>query len=200
MAEGHFGHLDGLPDDVRDSFMWLCQEMANLALKWRLYLDLFGEEETRGLLQDTADQAFHAIEESIRVDVTITISRMADPVTSSGKENLSFAKIAKHFEDDAALKAEIETFQKACEPMLTLRHKLIAHNDLKTKLDPENNLLPGIGRPDIETIIASAAKALNIVAGDHAATEMRFDVPSHSDGKSLLFWLRKGWDSQDGEN
>jgi hypothetical protein len=34
MGRDHFGYLDTLPEDIRDTFMWLCQELGNLTMKW----------------------------------------------------------------------------------------------------------------------------------------------------------------------
>jgi hypothetical protein len=152
-------------------------------------------EENHAILHDTAYLAFEAIEESLRIDITMTTCRLADPVKSMGHENLSFARLAQYYATDAALGREIERFKGYCDSVLRRRNKLIAHHDLKTKLEPDSNLLPGIGRPDIEGIIASAAKALNIVAGVHADTEFRFEPPTLLDGKALVFWLKKALDA-----
>ena len=89
MAETRFGYVDQLPDEIRDVFTELCQETANLGMKWKLYLDLYGESANIVLLQDTANGEFLMIEQSLRVDMTMTICRLADPPRSMGKENLS---------------------------------------------------------------------------------------------------------------
>ena len=41
----------------------------------------------------------------------------------------------------------------ACKPVHAYRNKLIAHNDLKIKLDPINNPLPVVTRKQIEEIL-----------------------------------------------
>lgn len=193
MAEGDFGHFESLPDGARDVFLHLCQELANLSIKWRLYLDLFGNEGNRALIHDTAWMAFRAIEESLRIDLIMGLSRLADPAKLMGHENLSFAKLADAISGDTRLKQLVDDFAASCQQLLAHRNKLIAHNDLKTKLDPGNNLLPGIGRPDIEKVLGAAARGLNHLAAIHADTELHFEPPGFMDEKSLMFFLRKGW-------
>jgi hypothetical protein len=196
MPAGDFGHVAELPDEIRDAFMQICQEMGNLSVKWRLYLDLFGEEDTRSLLHDAAYSAFNAIEESIRIDVTMTICRLADPEKSMGRENLSFARIAAFFSQDAQLQKLVDDFNAACKLIVIRRNKLVAHNDFNTKLAPQSNLVPGVARPDVENIIMLAALALNHVVRVHTGGEIRFDPPRFLDGRDLVFWLRKGWEAR----
>ena len=48
----------------------------------------------RAVIHDAAFVASRAIEESLRIELTMGLSRLADPVKSMGHENLSFAKVA----------------------------------------------------------------------------------------------------------
>jgi hypothetical protein len=195
MAETRFGHIDQLPDEVRDVFTELCQETANLGMKWRFYLDLFGDPEDLALLHDTANGAFLMIEQSLRVDMTMTICRLADPLKSMGKANLSFAKLAEHFAGDAILQAIIKRFLAAAKPVVESRNKLIGHNDLNTKLKPSESLLSPFGRSDIQKIVDNAAEALNRVGVTHANASFSFEPAVLGGGKSLLKWLRIGFES-----
>lgn len=195
MSDERFGHLDELEGDPQKVFMRACQELINIKVKWKLYLDLFSEDQTRALLHDAALLAANAVEESLRVDLTMSICRLADPVVSCGESNLSFKGMETLF-PSAAFREEADRFREFCKPLKKIRNKLMAHNDLKTLIEPENNLLPGIAKPDIEKILESAEKALNLIAGEYANTEFGFLSPGYLDGESLVFWLRRGWETR----
>jgi hypothetical protein len=196
MVEGYFGHFDELPEDVRDVFMLICQEVTNMMLKWRLYLDIFGDPENHPLLHDTALFAFRSIEESLRIDISMTISRLADPPNSAGHENLSLARLCTLYPTDRTLRNCVMTFKADCSALIQHRMKLLAHSDLRTKLDPQNNLLQGIGRPDIERIMKSAVETLTYVVRAYTGQDIVFDASAPLGGESLIYWLRKGWDTE----
>ena len=60
------------PEGVRDIFEDVWQDIAFLHSKWNLYLDLFANLESIMVLNRTTPSAFQLIEESLRVDMTMT--------------------------------------------------------------------------------------------------------------------------------
>jgi hypothetical protein len=211
MSEGYFGHLEVLPVEIRDIFMWLCQDVASLAHKLDTYRGLFGTPENLGLLHDTGRDAFRVIEESLRVDMAMLICRLSDPQFSfapkgkkpkpgkKSKENLTFASLEEFFEDDDRLKSLIAEFNGACEPIRKHRDKLIANSDLNTRLKPDENLLPLVGRSEVEVIVERAGKILNRVAAVKADLEFRFEPKCALGVDTLLHYLRKGIEAERAE-
>ena len=188
MEENDFGFRPDLPENVRDIFMWLCQDLASLCYKWKTYRNLF-KPENEAILYNTAQQAFKVIEESLRVDMTMMICRLGDPLRSCGKENLNFKALEHCYENDTDLKKLVKGFQDACEPIKTHRNKLVAHSDMQTRLKPDENLMPPVGRSEIETVIDCATKVLN-----HIEPNMGFVPYDFMGADTLVFWLQKGWD------
>jgi Magnesium chelatase, subunit ChlI len=82
-----FGYIASLPDDIRDVFMWLCQDMVALYRKWDFYLGLFGKPENHPIISFLPN-AFSVIEESLRTDITMAICRLSDPLEVCRRENL----------------------------------------------------------------------------------------------------------------
>jgi len=63
MSKNAFGYVELLPENIRDSFMWLCQDVASLQHKWDLYLELFGKDQNTNLLSELAPASFNIISE-----------------------------------------------------------------------------------------------------------------------------------------
>jgi hypothetical protein len=54
MSKDAFGYDSRLPENIRDIFMWLFQEVACLHDKWSLYPGLFGDKNNTDLLSELA--------------------------------------------------------------------------------------------------------------------------------------------------
>lgn len=190
MNESTFGYQAELPETDREIFGRLCNDLAWLTAKWRLYLDLFSEKENTDLLSSRAPGAFQIIEEALRNDMTMAMSRLSDPSQQGSNRNLSLARVAERFDHVPGLKELREEFNKACKPIQTLRNKRVGHNDLDTALNPHDNPVPGIGRNDVDNILRLAGKILNVLVQSVADTEYCFELRVIGDGQALLESLR----------
>jgi hypothetical protein len=193
MATGDFGRYAQLPDEIREKFMWLCQDVASLSEKWGFYIRLFGNPADRALLSDTANASFVILEESIRIDMTMAICRLSDPLMSCGKENLNFSTLVDYFVQDTLLENLVKDFRDACKDVRTHRNKLVGHSDLNTRLEPDKNLLPPVGKPAIDAIVGKAAMILNHVTSTQGLAPLYFDVSAIGGASDLLYWLKTGW-------
>jgi len=197
MCDGAFGYNLRIPENIRELFMWLCQDLAALYEKWKFYIELFGKQENTELMSDLAQSSFQIIEESIRSDLTMGICRLSDPPKSSGKTNLSIKTLVNKCENIKNLKESFDEFNEACGPIRHLRNKKEGHNDLNTKIKPKDNPLPGIGRKQIDKILNEASKILNIIYKEYIGGELAFDVTLNRGGASdLLDCLEKAKEYQ----
>ena len=124
MFDNTFGYETRLPDDIREIFMWLCQDVLSLWYKWEFYKALFSEEETTGLLSDLAPASFQVIEELLRGDMTMAICRLSDPpqfARMDKKDNLSIRTLVHRLGEPGDITALVEEFQEACEPVRQYR-------------------------------------------------------------------------------
>jgi hypothetical protein len=195
MAAHHFGHVEVLPDDIRDIFMWLCQDVASLYRKWEFYLGLFGKPENRPVI-DLLPLSFVVIEESLRADMTMAICRLGDPIQSCGRDNLNFRALEAFHDQDAALKTLIDDFVAACGLVKLHRNKLVGHSDKVARLAPEQVMIPQIKKSDIDTIIEKAKAIINHVAWHYGKTEFGFGFPGDGGAAALVHWLKLGLDSR----
>jgi len=195
MSSDAFGYDSGLPEDIREIFMWLCQDVASLQNKWSFYLELFSSQENTALLSDLAQSSFHIIEESLRDDLTMAIYRMSDPSQSRGKDNrrkdnLSLETLALRCGAIDSVTDLLEDFKKACKPVRQYRNKRVGHNDLNTTIKPHDNPLPGIGRSQIDRILELASKILNIVYQNFVDGELFFASIQIGGADALMYWLK----------
>jgi hypothetical protein len=102
MATGNFGHIESLPDEIRDIFMWLCQDVAALFRKWDFYQGVLAMPENPEVVNQLP-RAFSVIEESLRADMTMAICRLADPAISYRQENLNFKSLEAFYLQDEEL-------------------------------------------------------------------------------------------------
>lgn len=204
MKDKVFGYNPLLPEDIRDIFMWLCQELASLNNKWQFYLGLYTGEEDTGLLSDLAPGSFSIIEESLRSDMTMSICRLSDPAHTAGKPNLSLQTLAdkcQALDGPDGLSELLQEFLRACQPVRRRRNKLVGHRDLNRTIKPQHNPLPGIGRAQVDTILDLAGRVLNLInrhfAGD---SELSFKPFLIGGADTLLHWLRVAREPQEAQD
>ncbi|MCE9645351.1 MAG: hypothetical protein K8S20_05070 [Chloroflexi bacterium] len=192
MAKNDFGYSEKIPENIRDVFMWLCQDVASLQHKWDFWLELFGKSENTDLLSELAPASFNIILETLQNDITMAICRLSDPPKSVGQENLSFATLAKNCIKVEGIESLVTEFQKICKPVRQRRNKKVGHRDLNSAIKPLEYPLQGVSKEQIDTIVKTAADILNFVLQNYENAEMSFHTISPGDAKALMFWLKKG--------
>ena len=192
MADDVFGYDSRIPADIRDIYMWLCQDVASLQNKWSFYLELFSSQENTALLSDLARSSFNIIEESLRGDLTMAICRLSDPPQTMGNENLSLVTLIQQCSRIDNMTELLKDFRDACEPVRQYRNKRVGHNDLNTTIKPYDNPLPGIGRNQIDRILQLASRILNVIYQHFVNEELAFRPFVIGGAVDLMYWLKMG--------
>jgi len=190
--ENAFGFNERVPESIREIFMWLCQDVVALQSKWDFYLELYGKEENTDLLSELAPWSFNLIEESLRNDMTMAISRLSDPSITIRKENLSLATLVEKCAAIEGLKAQLADFQVACQPISQWRNRHVGHKDFNTTIRPRENPLPGISKPQINEIIKLATRLLKSVSFHFGGGDLYFHTIARGGAEELIFWLKAG--------
>lgn len=194
-SENAFGYDTRIPENIRLIFMWLCQDVAALQSKWDFYLELYDNQENTALLSELASWSFNLIEEALRNDMTIAISRLSDPSTTRRViENLSLATLVERCSDIPGIDKRLDDFQAACQPISSWRNKHVGHNDLNTKIYPREYPLPGINKRHVDEIIYRASEILKVVAIQYTNSELYFHSESYGGAKDLVYWLKSSRD------
>jgi hypothetical protein len=192
MFEDKFGYHKDIPEEIREIFMWLCQDLASLQMTWCFYKGLFGSKVDSELLANYASSSFIIIEESLRISMVMTICRFNDPSMQQNNQNLSFELLVQMCGQISGLDDVYKEFNKACAPFVVYRNKRFGHRDLPTALDYEGAILPGIGKKEVEEVIDLATQLLNSVALHFTDEEFYFDGPTIGGAENLLGWFKKG--------
>jgi len=195
MWEDRFGYNENIPKEIQDIFMWLCQDLLSLQRMWDFYVELFSYEESLALYTDYARTSFSIIEEALRTAMVMAISRLNDPSTQFTNQNLSFQKLVEICQEVPEINNLYEEFDKACKSFEAHRNKRFGHRDLKTTLEYSENLLPGIGKVDVEEILRLAKQFINSIAQHYTRTEYGFISPVIGGAESLKFFFKMGIDS-----
>lgn len=188
MYSNTFGYDPALPEDTREIFMWLCQDVAAVHSKWRFYLELFSSEEHTGLMSDLARSSFQIIEESLRSDMTMSICRLSDPIEYGRHRNLSLQTLGQHCGGIGNVNELLGDFLEACEPIRQYRNKRVGHNDLAMTIEPHDNPLPGIGRGQIDRVLELASAILNTIYQNYVDSELAFAHPIFIGGADALIY------------
>jgi len=195
MPEGKFGYIGSLPEEIRDVFMWLCQDMVALYRKWDFYLGLYGKPENQPIVS-FLPQAFSVIEESLRTDLTMAICRLSDPLEMRKQENLNFRSLGAFYCQDAKLQVLINEFVMSCEPVRINRNKLVGHSDKVARLEPGRAMIPQIKKSDIDTIIKNAESIIAHVSWEYGNQTYGFGIPGDGGADALVYWFKKGSDNR----
>ncbi len=191
MPEARPGYNEKIPEEIRDACADLCDDVAMLDVKWSFYLELFQEPENTRLLSNLARAFFQTVEESLRADMLMTICRLSDPTPSLAGVNLSFAILLGKCPDLPKVDKLVTAFQAACGNVRLHRNRYITHNDLASAVNPKENLLPGVGRPQIDEILRLASEILRAVYGHYADVAPAFP-PAYSGGaRELCDWIKQ---------
>ncbi|MFC1946078.1 hypothetical protein ACFLW1_02635 [Chloroflexota bacterium] len=190
-----FGYSKQISKSFRIEFMWLCQEVESLVNEWDLYVGLFGSVENTEVLDEMAPGCFRIIEESLRDDMTMTICRLSDPSTdNSGNKNISMDILSGECIMIEGIPELLQDFAKACAQIEKVRNKLVAHNDMKVKVNPQDNILLGVGRKEIDIIVGLAIIILQKVYEHFTNSSIGFMPAYIGKADDLVNWLRSARD------
>lgn len=187
-----FGYSDKVPVEVREILMHLCQDVVHLQATWSFYIRLFADPSDIVLLAEMASASFQIIEESLRCDITMTVSRLSDKQFFRGKtENISMATLFAKCAEVPQVAGFKEQFEAASNPIVYYRNKMIGHNDLNSVLHPSENLVPGVSRSQIEEFVQISEAIVATVYEHYDGGQLSFEPISKGDADELIFWLKK---------
>lgn len=191
-----------IPPEIDEIYMELFNQVSHLHAKWGIFCQLYASgSEVVDLLNSSAVGFFRVCQDVLAYDILLTISRLTDPKqTRLGKnvrDNLSLERLVSSIDSVKypKLKDEIEqllTVSKIkCGFVKDLRNKLIAHNDLTTKLQAKVNPLPMPTKQNIEDALESIRNVMNAVPGYFENATVTYQLASMpSDGNTLIARLR----------
>ena len=165
-----------LGDDLGQLYHHLKQDTYALLLDWRIYKGLFGTNEERvRLLNSASGLLAHSIDRALWERVLLRLCRLNDPPKQRENRNITIRALPPLIEEP--LRGEIaelvEDARVACEPVRELRNKRLAHSDLGER---EAQGISGASRRDIGGAIDSIGAVLQWVARVKMNVQLELDV------------------------
>ena len=188
-------YVAAMGEELADVFIALDQDLQWVIIRWSQFGKLYGGTEGRlEVLNRAAPFFFWVIQQTLWEDVILAVTRMAAPLESMNKANLTIRRLPLLL--DEPLRSTVNGHIKEIDdrlPVATLwRNRKLAHRDLNLALKrgPE---LPDGSVADIDGILDSMVKAMN------AVTEMFFRSTTAyrqasliHDADELVYVLRDG--------
>ena len=190
MVQHRPGSADRMPEETRAICSGLCGDVVALQLKWDTYLGLFGSPGVAGLLSETAPAFFQVVGESLRNDIVQSICRLGDPSRSLGLDNASLATLVARCPDVPRVEDLLTAFQAACGPVRRYRHRHLGHENPDETIRPREDLLPDIGRNQVEEILVLAGGLLMAVHRYYSAGDAGLRRSPSGSVEELIFRLR----------
>jgi len=192
-----------LPQELQPLYDSLNHELIWVHAKWQVYRQIFaGSQEDFDLLNRTAPFFFRVLQQTLFEDVLVSICRLTDPAHTGEKQNRSLGQLLERLEAaaPAPLFAELTTrlvgIGEGSAAFREWRNRRIAHSDLSTALRVTEDILPGISRADIETVLLWMRDFMNIVSAFDFNSETAYDhFIAVSGGDALLRMLHKADES-----
>lgn len=190
-----------MPVEIAQIFQEISSEVSWLHARWIIYNQLFTNSKRVDLLNGSAGTLFYLLERVLREDVQMGLCKLTDPAKTCGKDNLTLEQVR----DVINVKLKIaplaydldlllDKIKVKVQPFRTIRHKTLAHLDLKTHVDPENNPLPGATFDDLHEVLKLLSEFMNTVEKYFCESETGYEhfLMYGSDGDALVNLLKYG--------
>jgi hypothetical protein len=197
-----------MPAPLGDVHFALWQETAFLHWKWNEYRELFGSSPNEIELLNTAAPAFfYLAEKAMWQDISLHLCRLTDAPKRGNQQRLSLTQLPPLI-PDSTLRNKVELLvteakQKVNSFARGWRDRRFAHEDLPSLDEGQPRPLPPASRQHVEGALAAIRDAMNCIEAhyeNHAPVPFESVVEPLGGAASLLFYLRKGLESQRNED
>lgn len=156
---------------------------------WQDYKNLYNDNERIKLLNDCGSAFFLMVRESFNESIILTLTRLTDPCTSMGHENMTLKQFENELDTDTAnteLQGLINDLNSKTEFARKIRNKQISHTDLLSIIDEDQKIEPPLNS-QLEEALDSANRVFQYVVR-MVVNEEILPKPGF-DGKDALFTL-----------
>jgi hypothetical protein len=169
-----------MPDDVKEIYQRLWQDVCSLHLNWNTYRQLFGTSPERiQLLNRFGLLFFGQIQRVIFADITLRLCHLTDPASQGEHENQSILRLLNMIDNSShglcnrlGVNKKKQDLIKKCKKFRELRNRSVAHKDWKRRATP----LPATSRQNVENCLAILRSIMNTLESHYGA------VPTHYQG------------------
>ncbi len=186
--------VEAMGEELGLLFHELWQEVALLRIEWGEFIELFGEKPGRvDLMNEAAPAFFTMVQRLLWEETLLSITRLTDPPSSVGKDNLTIRRLASCIDHGATAEAVTgftDEAVKAAEFCRDWRNRRIAHRDLAlaTRKETAAPLEPA-NRVKVEAVLSAIERALNAASRHYLDATTAFDLGSRKGGAEWMLWI-----------
>jgi len=176
----------------------LCDEASWLLGCWRLYRQIYGDRKTVETIREAAPFFFGSVQKLLREGVLLSVQRLLD---ASGSHDARTASLESLLQSTDAqphevailrkLKKDLQTLRTKAETIKQLRHRQIAHLDLRTVLLKHPAPLGQVTVQTMNSVVTGIADWLNEFGRQFYKTAVSVEV-GEIDGDTMVFLLELG--------
>jgi hypothetical protein len=160
-----------------------------LHIKWHIFSQLYTDQETVNLLDESAPTFFGVCYLVLLNDVILEISRLTDPSKTGKHENLTIERMVEATnslvcDHQAELDELLSLIRCKCKFARTIRNRRLAHTDLEACKHPE--ILPAIEIGEVEEALLALRNIMNQVASYFDWSEELYELSSFGDDANTL--------------
>jgi hypothetical protein len=187
-----------MPNELRQVFETLSDQLSGLHVTWKVYRQLFGTDEERvNVLNQVAPGAMFVVHRVLRDAVYLGLDRLTDRAEVMGNKNLSFGLLVEQLDrpEYSLLHQKLERalchLVSLCDSLRTEhRNKRIAHNDLARSLAPTFSCP---ARSDTEEAFEACRSFMNLIYSYFDGSTMAYEYSFMlGGGDSLIYHLKEG--------
>lgn len=203
--------MNEMPESIEKIFDEIKNEVFWLHAQWKIYRQLFAHSAKRAdLLNKCARVFFLTIHETLLDEIQLSLGKLTDPARTGRHENLSLLQLQERMENlgDQQLSSQLNEIlvelcgdrnnpdnPGKCEPIRTRRNKRLAHFDLNTSLQLDEEPLPGVSRQMIEDVLSLVRRYMTTIGIRLCQTETNYEpVMAGEDGEALVACLKDALD------
>lgn len=186
------------PTELSETWQFLHNEVAWLHGRWTMYRQLYGTSPERIELLNRVAPTFFGTIQAVQLDeIQLTLSRLADPVGTGQRRNLTLETLLKEIETlrieglATELKPLFDRFREACDGIMQRRNKVIAHNDFQTRRPAGANAVAGASREEIEGALDALRAFMRAVYAFFERSHMAYEYFVMNDDSNAVLWAAK---------
>jgi hypothetical protein len=201
-AETKAEYVTVMGPELGPIFYALYNELSWLHIRWRQYLQLFGEKPSRvDLLNGAAGLFFRDVQDALWEDTLLHVSRITDRPETGGRQNLTIQRLPALL-TDPAFAAEVQTLVDNAVSRSAFardwRNRRIAHSDLALAIKEGAKPLAGGSRSTVVEALDTIGAVLNRLEQHFRQSTVFFEGFGHpGDGEALLYVIRDGLEAED---
>lgn len=190
--------MSSIPPPIAQSYDFLKTEVTWLHGRWICYCQLFAVSLKRiEMLNECASTFFVIIEDVLRDEVLISLTKLTDPAKKDKNLSLYYLQTKLNKHSDKALSGPnmltLEKLHGHCSPFREWRNKHIAHFDLPTAMKTRLTPLPEVSREKIDNALSTLREYLNAIEQHYDNSESEYqNVVMSDDSDALIETIRDG--------